>query len=313
MIGCDGRRRVERSGSNVTFGTLRVALLVVALLGGLVGCGSSGSDSSPLEPPTTSIPANASEARFPADRIVWQARTTGGLVPQVAWASQRPSLTIYGDGRYFATSPGLDRRYDQPIQMRTGTVSRDDLAVFVAGAEASGLFERGVEFGKPAVADMPFTTIRLHGNGPELKISAYALGGRFDVDLSDEEVLERETLRRLLATAEGLVANPKPWTPSRIRVLRLPDDATFDPKPGADPEAESVEWPGPPLDEIDEPAPVGHGSTDVLGCTEVTGSEAASLFSAAVENPLPRWNVDGTDRTIVVVALLPDEAACGKA
>lgn len=289
--------------------------LALILVFGLVAtaCGSSSDDRDPTEPIATTIADGAEDARFPDDQIVWQARTTGGLVPQVAWAAQRPSLTIYGDGRFFVIAPGHNRRFDQPLQFRSGTVDRDDLAVFVAQAHASGLFEPDVSLGTPDVADMASTSVLLHGEGDPLRISAYALGGRFDTDLADDVVRSRETLRRLLSAAEALVDQPEPLTPDRIRVLQLPDDATFERKPDADPEAEPVSWPGPDPSTFTGSGPSDNGTTAVLGCTEVAGDEAGELFEAALENPLPTWDVDGQIRVIVVVALLPGEVACGSA
>lgn len=289
--------------------------LALILVFGLVAtaCGSSSDDRDPTEPIATTIPDGAEDARFPDDQIVWQARTTGGLVPQVAWAAQRPSLTIYGDGRFFVIAPGHNRRFDQPLQFRFGTVDRDDLAVFVAQAHASGLFEPDLSLGTPDVADMASTSVLLHGEGEPLRISAYALGGRFDTDLADDVVRSRETLRRLLSAAEALVEQPEPMTPDRIRVLQLPDDATYERKPDADPEAEPVTWPGPDPSTFTGRGPSDNGTTAVLGCTEVAGDEAGELFEAASENPLPTWDVDGQIRVIVVVALLPGEVACGAA
>ncbi|MBX3314300.1 MAG: hypothetical protein KF906_08260 [Actinobacteria bacterium] len=287
-----------------------MALAVLGLVIGVVACGSSSEGRSPIEPIDTTIPEDASAARFPKDQIVWQVHTAGGLVPEVSWAAQRPTLTIYGDGRAFIVAPGLDRRYDQPIELRSGTVARDDLAVFVAQAEASGLFEPDVDLGTPDVTDMATTTVVLHGGGDPQSVSAYALGGRFDADLSDDLVRRRETLRRLLSSAEALVDEPEAWTPSRVRVLRLADDATYEAKPDADPDAEPPEWSGPDLDAFGALASGSDGSETVLGCTEVDGSAAGDLFDAAKDNPLPRWKVGGIERTIVVVALLPDEPAC---
>lgn len=285
-----------------------VALLVIGLT--VAACGSSSDDGSSIEPAATTIPDGAGDVRFPSDQIVWQVRTAGGLVPQVSWAAQRPTLTIYGDGRAFIVAPGLDRRYDQPIELRRGTVDLEDLAVFVAQAEASELFEPDADLGTPDVTDMATTSVTLHGTGASLDISAYALGGRFDADLSDALVRRRETLRRLLSSAEELVDEPESWTPDRVRVLHLTDDATFEPKPDADPDAEPPEWPGPDLDGFAALDPEAEGAGTVLGCTEVRGSEAEDLFRAASDNPLPRWDDSGTERTMVVVALLPDEPAC---
>ena len=53
------------------------------------------------------------------------------------------------------------------------------------------------------------------------------------------------------------------------------------------------------------------GIKGVEGCGVVSGDAAGRLLAAAVANPTPRWYVGGAIRTIVVVALLPGEPACG--
>lgn len=299
-----GRRSVRRA--------IDIALVLIVCFGLLASaCGSRSEGSSATVSTDTSIPDGADEVRFSDDQIVWQTRTAGGLVPQVAWAAQRPSLTIYGDGRFFLVAPGSDQRFDDPIEIRFGTVERGDLAVFVAQAMASGLFDPDVTFAEPDEPDMSTTSVVLHGSGEPLTVSAYALGGRFDVGLSDAAVQQRETFRRLLASAQALQPDLESWTPDRIRVLHLPDDATFEPKPEADPEADPVAWPGADPETFALPGPDENGTTTVLGCTEATGTRAEELFRAAVDNPLPTWDVDGETRVIVVVALLPGEVACG--
>lgn len=290
-----------------------VVLVSLVLLGaGLSACGRSKGEERTTTPTSTTISAKAASARFPTDQIVWQAETAGGLVSQVAWAAQRPSLTIYGDGRVFLSRPGLDPRYDQPIELMTGTVPRRDLAIFVARAEASGLFD-DVDLGHPDVTDMATTTVTLHGSRPAVHLRAYALGGRFDADLSEARAERREALRQLLSAAEDLVAKPTSWTPPRIRVLVLPDRATFEPKPDTDPDVAPARWPGPAPATFTRPAPAASRDTTVTGCGEVTGDEAGRLFDAAQRNPLPTWKVGTGLRTIVVVALLPGETACGPA
>lgn len=289
----------------------RIAALaaVLVVLASLSACGGSRGDARTLEPATTTIPADAAAARFPADRIVWQAETDGGVRTEVASAVGRPSLTIYGDGRWFGTAPGLDPTYDQPVLLQTGRVAPAALAVFVAQAKASGLFAPGTTFAEPRVTDNATTSATLHGEGEPVRISAYALGGRFDADLPAEAVLQRETFRRLLGAAEALVPVPQPWTPPRVRVLRLADAATFTPKPGDRGQTTPVHWDGPPLATLTAAGP--GGIKGVEGCGVVSGDAAGRLLAAAVANPTPRWYVGGAIRTIVVVALLPGEPACG--
>lgn len=287
-------------------------LFVVALLAGIAASSllSGGSEGPLANGSSTTMPGSDAQ-RFPADQVVWQTRVTGGTLTDVSQAAAIPVVTIYGDGRVFRSAPFKDRRFDQPVPVLMGNVDVGLLSTFVARAETSGLFENGTEFGEPDVPDMATTIAMLQGNGEPRIVEAYALGGRFDSDLpddaTDEMADDREQLRRLLAAAEELVPIPEPWTQERVRVLRLADDASFDPKPEADPDAVPLPWPGPDLDRLLEPTP---GSSSALGCGEVTGPEASDLFEEATENPLPQWTVDGKVHTVIVVALLPGEAAC---
>lgn len=286
-------------------------LFVVALLAGIaLSSWISGEQDDPLATGSSTTIPGAGAQRFPADQVVWQTRVTGGTLTDVSRAAAIAVITIYGDGRVFRSAPFNDRRFDQPAPVLMGNVDPALLSTFITRAETSGLFEADVDFGRPEVDDMATTVAMLHGNGEPQKLEAYALGGRFDTDLPEQVALDREELRRLLAAGEELVPIPEPWTPPRVRVLRLVDDASFDPKPDADPDAEPLAWPGPDLDGLLQPAP---DRASVLGCGEVEGAEAGDLFEAATENPLPQWTVDGEVRTVIVVALLPGEAACSAA
>lgn len=282
-------------------------LFVVALLVGIaLSSWISGEKEDPLATGSSTTIPGAGAQRFPADQVVWQTRVTGGTLTAVSRAAAIPVVTIYGDGRVFRSAPFNDRRFDQPLPVLMGEVDPELLSAFITRAETSGLFEPGTDFGEPDVDDMATTVAMLHGNGEPQMLEAYSLGGRFDADLTEEVATDREELRRLLAAGEELVPIPDPWTPPRVKVLRLADDASFDPKPDADPDAEPLPWPGPALDDLLRPVE----GDSVLGCGEVEGTEAGDLFEAATENPLPQWEVDGQVRTVIVVALLPGEAAC---
>ena len=283
-------------------------LFVVALLGGIaLSSKISGGKDDPLATGSSTTIPGAGAQRFPADQVVWQTRVTGGVLPDVSRAATVPVITIYGDGRVFRAAPFKDRRFDQPVPVLMGQVDLVLLSTFMTRAETSGLFESDRGFGAPEVTDMATTKAMVHGNGEPRTVEAYALGGRFDADLAEDVAENREDLRRLLAAAEELVPIPEPWTPERLRVLRLADGASFAPKPDADPDAEPLPWPGPDLQELLAPVPE---DALVLGCGEVTGPEAGVLFQDATENPLPQWTVDGKVHTVIVVAMLPGEVAC---
>lgn len=288
---------------------------VPTMLFGLVGLGllavSCASNSRDAEDPTeiirasTSTRVDPSTIEFGPDDIVWQAHTGGGDLPETSLAAEVPSLTIYGDGRLFLSVPGVDRRFDQPVPMLFDQLDTAALTRFLAAAEGTGLFEPHVDFGEPAEEELPTTTVRLRRNGDELAIQAYGLGARFDVDLTEEQIEQREALRQLLSAAEQLAVEPEPWVPERVRILQFADDAPFVQSPEADPEDPLPVWSGPELDEI-----LTRGEGPGLACGELDGTEARDVFESGLQNPTPRWDVDGATRTLVMSVVLPGDVAC---
>ena len=292
--------------------TVDVVLVALVLFGaGMTACGRGDGGSASATTVPTTLSESVLNVRFPDDQVVWQTELMGGLVSQVAWAARRPSITIFGDGRVFVQQPGLDPRYDQPIPLRTGTVDRRDLAAFIGRAEASGLFDPDVGFGTPDIPDVSATAITLHGSTGPHRVEVEGLGGRFDAEVTEKEAERRDELRLLLSDAEALVPDAEPVRPARIRVLVLPDNASFEPSPDDIPEDEIPSWPGPALGTFDQAPPAITGSATIVGCGELTGDVARDLFDEAVENPTPHWTVAGKQKTVLVVALLPGETACG--
>lgn len=289
---------------------------VPTALFGLVGLGllaiSCTSNARDAHDPTELLRASSSTQvdpstiEFGPDDIVWQAHTGGGDLPVTSLAAEVPSLTIYGDGRLFLSVPGVDRRFDQPVPMMIDQLDRADLTRFLAAAESTGLFEPQVDFGEPAEEDLPTTTVRLRRNGTELRLEAYGLGARFDVELAEEQIERREVLRQLLSAAEQLAVEPEPWPPDRVRIMQLADDAPFVESPEADPDDQPLAWPGPELQDILAP----NGEGPVLACGTLDGAEAREVFESGLENPTPRWDVDGETRTLVMSVVLPGHEPC---
>lgn len=292
---------------------LVVSVMTVAIA--LAGCGRSDGGSSPATTVPVTLTQEAKDARFPADQVVWQVEIAGGPVSQVAWAARRPVLTVYGDGRVVAVQPAKDPRYDQPLPLRTASVGRSDLAAFVGRADASDLFggDDAVDFGRPSTPDLTTTTVTVRGLGGEKTVAVYALGGRYDADVSETQAARREQLRQFLAAGDALLVDGgTPMAPDRIRVLVLPDDASYELSPDAHAhEDEAPVWPGEPVGRYRLPAPASLGKATISGCGEVTGSAASKIFTAALANPTPHWTVAGQRRTVLAVELLPGEAACG--
>ena len=65
----------------------------------------------------------------------------------------------------FGDSPvrghGPDGQVGPPVALDEGKVAAGDLARFLDDADASGLFERGVDFGSPGVTDQTSTAVTL--------------------------------------------------------------------------------------------------------------------------------------------------------
>ena len=74
-----------------------------------------------------------------------------------------------------------------------------------------------------------------------------------------------------------------------------------------DEETADVRWPGPdPAKFLHRPGRAGRGS---IACGELTGSAAATVYAAALENHEQRWLVGDTTR-VLVVNPLPVEIDC---
>lgn len=289
-----------------------IALVLIGAVLFIAGRSDDANSSNSLVP-TTEV--GRDPFRFPADRIVWQVDQVSSDPTDIADAAHRPSITIYGDGRVFLLQPAHDPRYDQPIPLLTGTIDPDLLLTFVDFVEDSGLLDPSLDldetFGRPDDEDLFTTTISVHGRGGPHSIEVYGLGGRFDADVGSTQARNRDRLRQLLHEAKVLLDEPEPAPPENLRVLHLVDDATFEEKPEVDDPDEKPEWPGPALSGLDDPPPTDLDPALVEGCGSLRGDDAVDLFTSALENPTPHWLVDDHSETVIVVALLPTESACG--
>lgn len=291
---------------------LDVVLVGLVLLGAVLSaCGRARSDS---DGGSASKP-NGADLDLPADQIVWQVEQSGvGPITDVAHAARRPSITIYGDGRIFLVQPAQDPRYDQPLSLRSGRVDPDMVAAFLEDVEDGGLLDPDADpaevFGRPETPDLSTTHVTFRGRDGAHDLSVYGLGGRFDPEVAEDQADRREELRMLLHDAEALLEVPEPYTPERVRVLRLPDDATFEEPPEDDDADEVPDWPGPDPDTFLRDMSGVPQDTTAIACGELEGDAAVDLIETASDNPSPHWLVDDEQMTLVIVGLLPGETAC---
>lgn len=286
-----------------------VGVLVVLLLGSAAvaaSCSPDGSEPSEGDPSSTTSKDQGGTTdpeegpADPPDQVVWQERTSGGLVPISVGAAEVPTLTVYADGRVFLADRDSTTRYDHPVPLRSGRVSERALTDFLEEATASGLFGPDQDFGRPGVTDLPTTTVSAHLDGVTTTVEVYALEASFEEDLSDAQVDRRNGLRALLATGTDLAADAEPWTPDRVRVTDVGV---------VEPEATTVEppapWPGPPFGDFAD-VPGGSGER----CLVVSGPNAGEVFAAASDNAGIAFVAGDEVHELVVAALLPGEAGC---
>ena len=264
--------------------------------------------------PTTTVSVG-DEATLPADRVVWQVDTGGGLTSLAFAVNDVPEVTIYGDGRIFVPDPADPDETStgpipKPVGLTLGSVAPSELRAFLADAEATGLVDEAVDYGMPQITDLPGTSVRLHGAGAPGTVSVYALGVELGVDLDgggDGLGLERSqldhriALEDLVERSRGLGGAAEPWVPDRVQVVDLAtDEATFE---------ATAEWPGPPFIEVFGTVKPG-ATIDGPRCAELDGDDAASVFEAALEAGRPFVDDRGAELEVVVRALLPGEEAC---
>ena len=232
---------------------------------------------------------------LPADQVVFEVEAYGGLVPPIVTAFSGPALAVYGDGRVIQF--GDEKRpYDSPPAYVITTVSPIMVAEFAAEAEATDVINDRTDFGAPEVTDLPFTTVWLRGENGEQKVQVYAFDDTFEKDVSVRQARNRRRLAELIDRAYALPGDAalEPYTPERVRVLEL------DPSFGQDTNAPP--WPGPDPDQFLKPNVKRYPG---IACGLLTGEEAATVYAVARDNPGARWTVDGKQRVLAVLPLLP--------
>jgi hypothetical protein len=238
----------------------------------------------------------AAPVTLPADQLIFLVESGGGYVTAVNAALESPQLAVYGDGRVIRFDNHRDG--DQiPVGYTIAKVDPRLVLRFAAQTEALGLIEKRTDFGAPQVADLPYTTVRLHGAGVMRSVRIYALGEELGSGVSATQGKARRELSAVIDRARALPdgAARTPYRPSQVRVFGLDhaSDAGRGPK-----------WPGPAPDSF-------MGSSEEFGaCGTLSGSAAELVYRAARRNPDANWTVGATQRTLAVSALLPGTIGC---
>lgn len=240
-------------------------------------------------------------SELPAAQVIFQITGGGGLEPLGYIAASRPGLTIYGNGAAYVVDADLTHAPGTPWALRKGTVAVQTLAALVDAAADSGLFDEA-EFGDPDFMDAGGTVVTFRpGAAPARRAVAPALyvqGGDERVTIGQR--VRRVQLRRFSDRLERSINFPDTrdgaeWAPNRVDVTE---------RSGADDSTAAVPWPGPPLDNLLKDSP-GLGK-----CGLVAGAAAARLYAAARRHGSTHWRVGGSEKYLLVRALLPGEPAC---
>ena len=107
---------------------------------------------------TSGVPTSTDGTRLPADRVVWQVDTGGGLVPHAFVANDVPEVTIYGDGRVFLPVPaetdgGSAGTVPTAVRLVQGKVPQTKLRDFLDDVSASGALDESVDYGRRLRSD----------------------------------------------------------------------------------------------------------------------------------------------------------------
>jgi len=244
-------------------------------------------------------------AAAPSGQVVFQVSGVAGMAPFDFYSAGRPSVTIYGSGAAYVIRPDQgDGRYPgRPLSFTKGTVPRPTLAELMRAAQASGLFA-GADFGAPRISDAGGTTVTFHpGRSVAHRTSVDALHVEgADEYLTAEQHSNRVALRAFEQRLRDSVVlpdaqAPAPWTPSRIDVIASSQDPSDD--------TAAISWPGPALDTL--LTPTGSGRCGVLARPVAT-----RIYALARARGTTHWRAGGTDRYLIIRALLPGERGCGR-
>ncbi len=269
----------------------------------VTACGSQGEAANADDP-------GQPEGAHPPDAVVFQMTSVGGFAMPSALASRIPSISVYGDGRVISEGP-TTLIYPGPAlpNLQVHPIAPEDVSTLLESARAAGV-DGAVDFGTPALADVPTTRFTVRGpNGTEqIDVPALTEAGGDASGLTPDQRAARTQLRAFvtsltsdsgpLAPTQG--ASAQPYVPTMLAGITEP---YTDPEGLGQPE---VAWPGPTLP--GEPLGTANGP----GCVTVTGDALQTLLAAAAEaTAAAPWTSDGKSWLVQLRPLLPNETSCG--
>jgi hypothetical protein len=283
------------------------ALVLVGVVGiAAVACGTGGGSGDGDTTSTTGAAGTISHPTGP-DQIVMQVVTGGGFVPIEYNYTLLPEFTLYGDGTVIVTGPTI-AIYPGPAlpNLQTTKVSEDVIQVLLSAAKEAGLFQNGVDYGSPGVADVPTTTIVINADGTTYRSEIYALGFEDGGGLT----LEQQQARAAVSALQGklstlaLTSEEVIWAPyefSSLAVFSRPVDAAYTPDPN-DVQPNRLVWP------LADLATAGEEVHPGLRKVILTGDDLATLRPLLDQaTQITLWESEGKDYNLWFRPLLPGE------
>lgn len=281
--------------------TIAVLAASLAVLGTAAACGD--------EEATVSA-GTGSTTRPAGTDVVVQILVDGGFVPVEAAVSSVPTVTVLGDGTVITGAP-VPAIYPGPAipPLQQSKLDAAGVDRLVDRAEALGLLEGPLDFGRPPVADAPNTTVTVVAGGTTHRHVAYALGitdrepARGGAPgLSTNQVANRRALSEFVEAANGLPPGREAWVPAAVAVYDL---GPYQPEPQLT--QREAAWP------LGRPPATSGPSTSFADrpCTLVEGAEAVTLLDALSRaNSRMPWIVGGAARSLAFRPIVPGQPGC---
>jgi hypothetical protein len=246
--------------------------------------------------------------------VILRLATGGGLVPIEVNDTLIPEFTLYGDGRIIVPGPTTMQYPGAALpNLQTTVVSEAVIQAILSAAKEAKLFQNGVDYGHPGVADVGSTTVTVNAEGTTYKSEIYALGfgGGGSGSVSAEQQQARAVindLRNKLSDPTNFSAPPPAWETYDLTALKVfsrqapaaSDTSSTDVKPN------NLPWPL---------ADLGTAGTEVANAQGlrqlvVTGDDLATLKALLPQaTEITLWQSGNADYNLWLRPLLPDEAA----
>ncbi len=273
---------------------------VVPLLAIVISVAACGSGGGSLDYPTGQTD------------VVVQVSVGGGFVPVEYNLTQIPGFTLYGDGTVVVTGPQIDI-YPPPAlpNLQTTTISAEAIQEILSQAKEAGLFANDVDYGQPAITDVPTTTITIDSGGVTYISNLYALGMEEGASgLTAEQQQARATVIAWESQLYDLTAfepGETVWAEyefSGLAVFSLPFDPSTPPDE-TDVQPNRLDWPLGDLSTLGEPVqPEGYRKV------VVSGADLDTLLPLLEEATwITLWKAGDREYHLYFRPLLPHESA----